>query len=213
MGKTPTGEQFRAYEAAFDYFNRALFSGQLPPVMLNFSRKARSRGFYCTCAWQRKEESVPEISLNPDELDRPPREALSTLVHEMVHHWQQCFGKPSRAAYHNREWAEKMVAVGLQPSDTGLPGGKVVGQHMTHYIVEGGPFAVSFAAMPQHILLPWTSAGSLEEAKKKRTAKCKTPYTCDGCGAKVWGKPGLNIVCGDCDESFVEEPVDGDEEG
>ena len=30
------------------------------------------------------------------------------------------------------------------------------------------------------------------------TVKHKTKYTCQGCGANVWGKPKLNIVCGDC---------------
>jgi hypothetical protein len=66
--RTPTREQFRAYEAAFDYFNRELFDGKLPPVMLNFSRKARSNGFYCPAAWLRGEgEAVAEISSKPDE--------------------------------------------------------------------------------------------------------------------------------------------------
>jgi hypothetical protein len=45
---------------------------------------------------------------------------LSTLVHEMVHVWQETYGNPSRRGYHNRQWAEKMREVGLQPSSTGL---------------------------------------------------------------------------------------------
>ena len=63
----------------------------------------------------------------------------------MVHLWQHHFGKPSRAGYHNKEWAEKMHAVGLHPSDTGQPGGKETGQQMTHYIAPGGPFQAAFA--------------------------------------------------------------------
>ena len=42
--------------------------------------------------------------------------------------------QPGRTGYHNREWASKMLEVGLVPSDTGQPGGKQTGQHMTHYI-------------------------------------------------------------------------------
>jgi len=34
--RTPTGEQFSAYEGAFDYFNKVLFAGTLLPLMLNF---------------------------------------------------------------------------------------------------------------------------------------------------------------------------------
>lgn len=205
--RTPTGEQFSAYEGAFDYFNKALFAGTLLPLMLNFSRKAQSKGFYCPGMWHRgmKETAVAELSLNPDVLDRPARDALSTLVHEMSHHWQFCFGKPSRRGYHNKEWAAKMIEIGLHPSDTGEPGGDTVGQHMTHYIVEGGAFDRAFSAIPQHILLPWTSAGSLERAKKKRQARQKTSYACPVCEAKVWGKPGLSLICGECQEPFDEE--------
>ena len=75
------------------------------------------------------------------------RETLSTLVHEMVHLWQQHHGKSGRGRYHNREWAEKMKQVGLYPSNTGKPGGREVGQQMTHYVIEGGAFAVAFEAL------------------------------------------------------------------
>ncbi len=33
-----------------------------------------------------------------------------------------------------------MERVGLMPSDTGQPGGRKVGQSMTHYIITGGAF-------------------------------------------------------------------------
>ena len=67
-------------------------------------------------------------------------EAMQTLVHEMCHLWQAHFGKPSRGRYHNAEWATKMDAVGLTPSNTGQPGGKRTGQHMADYPTPGGPF-------------------------------------------------------------------------
>jgi len=202
---TPTREQFSAYESAFDYFNRTLFHGELPPVMLNFSRRAHSRGFYCPALWRRGKQEAAEISLNPDELDRPARESLATLVHELCHHWQFTFGTPSRRGYHNKEWAEKMISIGLHPSHTGEPGGNMCGQNMTHYILDDGPFDRAFRAMPKETLLPWTSAGSLQEAKKKRQAHRKTAYRCPACDARVWGKPGLSVICGDCGEPFEEE--------
>ena len=59
----PTSEQFLAYQAAFDYFNAALFDGRLPPCVLNFSRKARTHGFFCPDAWAKGETKAAEISL------------------------------------------------------------------------------------------------------------------------------------------------------
>ena len=59
----------------------------------------------------------------------------------MAHEWQYHYGRhQSRGAYHNREWAGEMLRLGLHPSDTGRPGGRVTGQQMTHYIMPGGRF-------------------------------------------------------------------------
>lgn len=85
----PTTEQFSAYQAAFDYFNRTLFSGQLGGVILNFSRKAKSLGFFAPLRWGKERVIGHEISLNPSYLAyRPMRDTMSTLAHEMAHLWQ-----------------------------------------------------------------------------------------------------------------------------
>ena len=34
--------------------------------------------------------------------------------------------------------------------------------------------------------------------------KSKVRYTCPGCLTNVWGKPELNIYCGDCDSTMEE---------
>ncbi|GEM_PF-2883514 len=67
-------------------------------------------------------------------------EILQTLGHEQCHLWQFEFGNPGCACYHNREWADKMLAIGLVPSDTGKPGGKQTGQKMSDYPAPGGRF-------------------------------------------------------------------------
>lgn len=206
-GSNPTAEQFSAYQAAFDYFNRTLFAGQLAPVILNFSRKAKSLGFFAAERWGKQEgedgrAKRHEISLNPSYLAmRPARETMSTLVHEMCHLWQQDHGTPPRGGYHNREWGSKMESVGLMPSNTGLPGGKKTGDRMTHYIVEGGAFAKAFESIPAEYLLPW-SAADFEEEKAKRPAS-KVKFTCPGCMANAWGKPNLRITCGSCEQPMI----------
>jgi len=206
---TPTMAQFGNYQKAFDYFNRELFVGKLPQCMLNLSRAAKVRGFYWPARWENageKKEGEPtklaEISLNPDELHRPAKLSMSTLVHEMAHHWQEIFGKPSRSGYHNLEWAHKMISLGLYPSSTGEPGGKMVGDKVTHYIVENGPYERAFNKIPQDILLPWSSFAS-EKPKQKKPSK--NPYQCPVCQSKVWGRPGMSIICGECDEAMEQQ--------
>lgn len=204
---TPTRAQFTAYERMFEYFNRALFANTLPACLLNFSRKARTYGFFAPQRWQgRSEEVRHEISLNPSTLrSRQPIEVASTLVHETVHLWQQDLGRPSRRGYHNAEWASKMDEVGLVPSSTPAPGGARVGQLVSHYIADAGRFAEAFAAMPAEYLLPWSCEEPQEGRGKTTRSRNKLKYTCPGCATNVWGKPGLDILCADCDEPFVEE--------
>jgi predicted SprT family Zn-dependent metalloprotease len=201
----PTREQASAYQAIYDYLNRALFAGELPPCVLNFSRHANTLGFFAAQRWSKGKQVRHEISLNPSMLRiRKPALVCSTLVHEMVHLWQEESGTPSRAGYHNREWAAKMEAVGLMPSSTGAEGGDKVGQKMTHYILEGQTFDKAFRAMPVEYL-PWLCVAEPEKAKKPTKAKVR--YTCPDCEAHVWGKPDLAIVCGDCDSRFDQDQV------
>ena len=157
---TPTEEQFTALNGAYKYFNRVLLKNTLPGCILNFSRKRNTHGFLAPERWRRvgeKEFTVHEISLTPTTLYREPIKILSTLVHEMVHLWQWEFGQPSRNGYHNREWARKMIEVGLIPSDTGKPDGKQTGQSMTHYIETDGRYEKAFQKMPKKYTLPFTS--------------------------------------------------------
>jgi hypothetical protein len=201
----PTRDQWSAYAAAFDYFNAALFGDALPRCILNFSRRARKGGFFAPLCWEREDGRTHEISLNPDCLKSPPHWMMSVLVHEMTHLWQQEFGKPSRGNYRNREYADKMKSLGLITSQTGQPGGKPTGQGMSHYIVDGGPFDVAFQAMPLEYLLPWTSGRPTANGDRDPKDKNKIKYTCPGCAAGVWGKPGLSIICGACGEAFTSE--------
>ncbi|MBZ0115737.1 MAG: SprT-like domain-containing protein [Sandaracinaceae bacterium] len=204
--KAPTPEQARAFQALYDHFNKALFAGSLAPVLLNFSRQAGAYGFFAPERWVAGPDARHEISLNPSYLaERAPREIASTLVHEMVHAWQYEHGTPSRSGYHNHEWAAKMERVGLMPSSTGAPGGRRVGQRMTHYVIEGGAFDRAFAKLPKGAWFPWVCGEAEGEGtvRRKRSLLSKTKYTC-GCGVNVWGKPGLHLVCGECESVFLE---------
>lgn len=204
---TPTAAQFEAFGAMFDYFNRELFGGVLPAVILNFSRHANSLGFFAPLRWEGAGQTRHEISLNPSYLKaRDARAVVSTLVHEMAHLWQQEHGAPGRRGYHNEEWAAKMDALGLVPSSTAAPGGARTGYRVSHYVDEGGAFARLFAAMPREFLLPWLCwEPTGADGKKKPRPASKVKYTCPGCAANAWGKPALALVCGECREDMIAE--------
>jgi hypothetical protein len=198
-----TKRQFNTLEDIFNFYNEALFKSELPPCLVNLSRHKGAHGFFSAERWHERENglAVHEISLNPDTMTRTVLEWQSTLVHEMVHLWQEVSGKPSRNAYHNRQWADKMKAVGLMPTDTGAPGGKTTGQRMSHYIIEGGPFAIAFDQVGDwdNLQLPYLPTPLGDYSSK---AANKVKYECV-CGCSVWGKPGLSIHCNSCKQDFI----------
>ena len=144
------------FQTAYDYFNDALFSGFLPDVVITLQRTRNAKGYfspkrfieYAEAGKQapalKDRQRTHELAMNPETFSgRTFKQILSTLVHEMVHVWQEEFGTPSKDyKYHNTEWADEMEKIGLIPSATGQPGGARTGRSMTHYIKELGRFDI-----------------------------------------------------------------------
>src|SRR5215510_11206683 len=164
-----TLKEYQGFQKAYDFFNRELFSGRLPQVLVTLQRHANTRGYFSPKRFKGRveKETVHELALNPDTFtDRTDEMILSTLVHEMCHVWQETYGEPSRRGYHNRQWAGKMQAVGLHPSSTGEPGGMETGQAMSHYILPEGRYVKTFAKLAQSGLqLHWQSVQTGGSAK------------------------------------------------
>jgi predicted SprT family Zn-dependent metalloprotease len=200
-----TRDEYAGFDGAYEWFNKQLFDSKLPPCLITLQRKAHSHGYFAHDRFGHRtdaEDRTDELALNPDTfVGRSDKDILSTLVHEMCHGWQQHFGKPSRTGYHNRQWAAKMIEVGLMPSDTGLEGGKQTGQHMTHYIVAGDAFDLAAdKLLATGFQLNWQSAAWGAQPRPK--GKNKVKYTCPTCGQNAWAKPEASLVCGDCKEEM-----------
>lgn len=202
---TPTEQAYTELQHAYDFFNTRLFDGQLPPCLITMQRKNRTYGYFSGERWNDHAGAVTdEIALNPAHFaTRSTEEVLSTLAHEMVHLWQHHFGEPSRSAYHNKGWAAKMDAIGLCPSDTGMPGGKRTGQHMSHYVMEGGAYQqVCAELLGQGFMISWRDRAREDAPGKGKTpgkAGVRTKYTCPDCGLNAWAKPDVVLLCGACE--------------
>ncbi|WP_196483448.1 SprT-like domain-containing protein [Burkholderia territorii] len=142
-GETPTEQIYRDLQYAFDFYNKHLFDNTLPQCIVTLQRRKSTLGYYSRGRFVSKDGTtlIDELAMNPEYFATMPLlDILQTVVHEQVHLWQDHFGTPSRACYHNTEWADKMESVGLMPSDTGYPGGKRTGQKMDDYMIAGGRF-------------------------------------------------------------------------
>lgn len=208
----PTRETYEAFQRAYDTLNKALFGNALPNALITLQRRKRSYGYFAANRFGREDgRTADEIALNPAHFkNRPVREILATLAHEMVHLWQHHHGKPGRNRYHNRQWANEMKSIGLRPTDTGREGGKEVGEHMHHIVIDGGAFAkATDRLLAMGFAIPWSEVQVGEEdespegaaAPQARRAASKSgkrvKYVCPKCQLAAWAKHDAKLMCGE----------------
>ena len=192
-------KKFAPLEYLFHYYNQELFHGELYDCLMN--RKKGAAGFFALERWidAQKQNMQKTPPLYPE---WESMEFHAAFVHEMVHVWQHISGKPSRAGYHNAEFARKMEEIGLIPSSTGEPGGKKTGQKMSQYSPPVGSFINKYKEFwekdIEYKLLP-----VLESTTASGTSKTK--YQCPACGKKIWGKTNELVPCYECFELMTEK--------
>jgi hypothetical protein len=96
-----------------------------------------------------------------------------------------------------------MSEVGLIASDTGAPGGRQVGQKVSHYVETGGAFEIACAELLSSGFDTLLVDLSIYDDARARKAESKTRYTCINCFAKAWAKPRTQLICGDCDVEMI----------
>lgn len=226
----PTTQAYAELQTAYVHYNNALFDGALPFCLITMQREKRTYGYFSSRRFGNKHDKTmtDEIAMNPSYFGVVPLiEILQTLVHEMAHLWQFHFGDPGRRGYHNKEWGDKMEAIGLMPSDTGKPGGKKTGEKMADYAIEGGAFMqATDALLATEFRISWFDRhppagsevaaifgeagnetgddgddhGGMLEPVPAGNRSNRDKYRCPSCGAQAWGRPGLKLLCGadDC---------------
>jgi hypothetical protein len=216
----PIIENSKAYAAAFDHLNRELFGGTLAPPMLILSRnKNIIGGYFAPERWVSEEGAIThEIAINANIMvENDFLQVMNTLAHEMVHLWQYELGKDiPRYGYHNREWSDKALEIGLLPKD--LKTHKETGQSISTEVDMKGPLAAAIGTMPDEAIFPWTSPQSVnvdpqEPGSGGKTVVPQDPpsrsgsrakYTCHICGLNAWAKAGAKLICGDCEDRMIE---------
>ncbi|TCU21822.1 SprT-like family protein [Rhizobium azibense] len=205
----PTKETYERFQQAFEHLDKALFGGTLPRPLITLQRRRHTYGYFAGARFRNEDGRVAdEIALNPATFaGRTVEDILSTLAHEMVHLWQHHEGEPGRGRYHNRQWADKMKEIGLQPTDTGEEGGKETGETIGHLIVPAGPFdQAAQRLMARGFTIPWKEAPAAPEQSKGEGAAEPDPnpksgkrlrYRCPECDLKAWAKHDARLMCAD----------------
>jgi predicted SprT family Zn-dependent metalloprotease len=199
-------QEYSCFQQAFEYFNGELFERTLPHCLITYQRLRTYGGYYSHKIFHARgdEAETDEIALNPQKFAaQSDAEILAILVHEMAHQWQFHFGKPS-GRYHNRQWADRMDALGLTPSSTGKPGGNRTGYRMSHYTLAGGPFDTAVKdLLGGGFVLTWQSKG--RDSKARKLDRNKHTYRCPSCRLTAWAKPDAPLICGACEVALVDQ--------
>lgn len=204
---TPTQDTYEGFQRAYEYYNWQLFEDELPNCLITLQHRKKTYGYFLSKRFSDEAGSPSdEIALNPSFfLTRSVEEVLSTLAHEMTHLWQSHLGNPGRGRYHNREWADKMLSIGLQPSHSGFPDGRQTGDSMNHIILPNSRFQqVTASLMQAGFHVRWKaikqerqnseSATPSNDTDEKKSGK-RIKYSCPACGLNMWGQHNAEIDC------------------
>lgn len=197
----PPSHPLQQLHHAYHAINERFFSGALPGCEIRFSTRQGSEGHYRPGALP-SGELCPALDQIAIGAHLSSSKMIESLAHQACHQYRQHSRQPPRRAYHDQVWAEKMVEIGLQPSSTGLPGGRVTGQKVSHYLLEGGGLSLLIRELHDQGLdinlaaAAGPAGAGTRSANKKAWARTK--YTCAGCNKSVLGGDQYNLVCGDC---------------
>lgn len=186
-------ETYDNLQKAFNHFNERLFDNRLSPVMFTLTKRKNANGYFHADQFVHNQDgdTTHQIAMNPDTMNRELLSVLATLVHEMTHLEQETFGKPGKRGHHNEEWAKIMDRVGLIPQPRH-------GRKVSTVIPSDGPFVE--ACKQLEVELPYFTSPRAIAGKKKDLSKVK--HSCPTCGLNVWGKLGISVRCGDCDDEL-----------
>jgi hypothetical protein len=124
-------------------------------------------------------------------VDRPFGEILRTLTHEIGHQWQYIHGKPGKHRYHNKEFQQKMDAIGIPCNDRGHSLG--MQESFISFLRELGVDADATA---------FKKSRDAESQSQSKPGSRLKPWACH-C-TRVWASVGVKVeaTCNTCKSAF-----------
>ena len=213
MKQLTTYNRAAAYlNSIFDLLNARYFEGGLSRPIITIQSTPKAYGHYTLFdAWSVDgKQGMREINIGAGTLSRPIENVVATLLHEMVHYFNDKNGVKdcSRGnTYHNRRFKEAAEAHGLTvqhsdkygwshtaPSDALLD--LVLDYGLTDILINRNEFSgFQIGGTGTH---SGTPIGT-ELPKKSSTRK----YICPCCGMSIRATKEVNIGCLDCSVKMV----------
>lgn len=184
-------------ENAYVVLNEHFFQGELPRVIITVQSSPKAYGHYTPWeSWREDggQQGYKEINIGAETIDRPIENVIATLLHEMVHFYNDLHGVKdvSRGGtYHNKKFKEQAELHGLIIDYDSRIGWSVTSPSpaLVEFIEGQGWHGVSLARNGA-----LCASGGAAGRKKSSTRK----YICPECGCSVRATKAVNVGCLDC---------------
>ena len=198
----------------FKLINSEYFDNELEMPTITIQSTVGAYGHVTTSKIWKTESGIAsyELNIGADYLDRPIENIVATLIHEGCHLYAMQNGikdTSNRGVYHNKRF--KTLA-----EDRGL----IIEKHSRYgwTITTPSEATINFCIdndlqevlITRHIGITFTGVGTGKNGNGT-PVKPTTPkkgnsikWICPCCGAIVRSTKILNIVCGDCNEKFIQ---------
>lgn len=196
-------------EKIYRQLNTDMFGGELEEVLITVQSSSRSYGYVtCNKVWKVKGICKYELNISAEYLDRPIEDIVSTILHEMVHVYNQMHGIQdcSRGmTYHNKRFREKAESVGLMVEHDSRIGWSITkpSEKLIDYIVAQQWTDILISRVRTTAISAPTDKGNgdkgvSDNAQDKKPSSTRK-YICPRCGMSVRATKTVRIKCADCD--------------
>lgn len=199
---------------AFDKLNERYFNGELiqPIITIQKTKGSVMGHFSVGKVWKDKHNveeedlAMHEINLDPRYFLRDTVDIIGTLLHEMVHYYNNVCGiKDCSGQNHNKKFKAAAERVDLI-----VEKGDSVGWGYTNVSDDLRMF-IENEIKPDDTVFDYFRWELPEDKSKKKRKKNIFKFTCPECGMEVKSKKGNIIKCGNCDIVLIMENEDEDE--
>lgn len=192
-------------EKMYRALNTDFFDGVLEMPVITVTPSSRSYAHYTPWdAWQTADTKRREINIASGTLNRPLEAITASLLHEMVHQYNDCVLNVSDTSrggtYHNRHFAKACASHGLicklterygwaktEPSD-----------EMLEWLLEHDELREIELCRLSPASISASTIGASPAGAQSVPRRTTLRYVCPHCHTAVRASHTVNILCGDC---------------
>ena len=212
MKQLTTYNRAAAYlNSIFDLLNARYFEGALSRPIITIQSTPKAYGHYTLFnAWSVDgDKGMREINIGAGTLSRPIENVVATLLHEMVHYWNDKNGVKDASrgnTYHNKHFKAKAEVCDLLVEHHSTYGWSITSPSdaLLEFCVENNLTEIRLNRNDiVSISVSGTGAHAGTFAGTTRKPSSTRKYICPCCGMSVRATRSVNIACLDCNEQLV----------